>query len=209
MAALTSGRRGRKSWKCPQEFGSVRRTSPLAMWRGRRKCIKPPRLTVQRLKFWAHTRSLGAAGTGCPMKPLWSWCSVWVVSRFSFIGTGGSHWYQVTVPATELTREVGRRYFKAKVDSHSQSKRGCQGNNVAPCDCSLLCTWSAVLMHCPHLLCPGWLSLLLWKQAAAFQAAPPVGKGCQGTAFSPVCVTLQSLECLLPFLFTLHFWSWF
>lgn len=97
--------------KMPLEFGSVRRTSPLAMWKGRRKRIKPPRLAVQRLKFWAHTRSLGAAGTDCPMKPLWSWCSVWVGSSFPFSGTGESHCCQVTVTATELAREVGGRYF--------------------------------------------------------------------------------------------------
>lgn len=178
------------------------------MWKGRRKCIKPPRLTVQRLKFWAHTRSLGAAGTDCAMKPLWSWCRVWVVSSFSCSGTGGSHWCLVTVPATELTGELGRRCFKAKVDSHSQSKRGCQGNNVAPCDSDLFCTWSVVLMLCPHLLWPGWVSLLRVEAGSAFQAGPACGEG-----VPRLCLSSSVCDTAVPWVppsLSLHpVWSWF
>lgn len=117
-------------------------------------------------------RSLGAAGTDCPMKPLWSWCSVWMMSSFSFRGTEGSHWCRVTVPATELSREVGRRYFKAKVDHHSQSKRGCQGSNVAPCDSNFhLGCCSRALSSSPAGLCPGALSGLLPLPAPCGAAA--------------------------------------
>lgn len=126
-------------------------------------------------------RSLGAAGTDCPMEPLWSWCSVWVVRGFSFSGPG-----RVMLVVRSLCQSQSSlgRYFKAKVDSHSQSKRGCQGNDVAPSHSNLLCTWSVVLMHCPHLLQSSalelslaWLTLLHVEQAAALQGWAACGEG--------------------------------
>lgn len=62
-----------------------------------------------------------------------------------------------------------------------------------------------VLFSCSVLISSGLAEspCSVWKQALPSRLDLPVGKVCQGSAFPPVCVTLQSLECLLPFLFTL------